>query len=389
MENNTMLKLLTKASPWMVASLLMATPGFSQNANCQPAPKNCCVKTCPATLQAPTVAAYDAPARIDTRCSWDMWIDASFIYWQPTQDNMEVAFQQTGSIVVGNTLAAVGPVGSYVQQDFGFKPGFKVGLGWAFDYHDNWDMAAEYTWLHTTQNQSGLTPSSNPAGTGFARTWGIPQATLDAATQLYNSFGSTWKMNLDVVDFNMGRWYYVGTDLTFRTFVGLRAAWIGQNHTVNYVNDGAIAATGSYVGTNRVTDYLHSWGVGPQIGLSTKWMLGEGFRIYGNAEADILYTDYTRITHKETAGPAIWAANTSNNHYGAIRPHMDLELGVAWGSYFDNNNWYFDLAAGYDFQVFFNQNMFSHGVSSLQVANKVNAGNLYLQGLTIATRVDF
>lgn len=370
----------------MVASLMVATTGFSQNSNCQPAPRDCCVKTCPATLQAPTVAAYDAPARIDTRCSWDMWIDASFIYWQPSQDNMEVAFNQTSSLLA-NPVTTTGPVGSYAQQSFDYTPGFKVGLGWAFDYHDNWDMAAEYTWLHSNTTNSG---AQTTGGTGYLRTWGIPQSTIDGGTQAYNSFSSNWRVNFDIVDLNMGRWYYVGTDLTFRTFVGLRGAWIRQNHNVTYTNNGTVANTGVIL-TNSVSDRLQSWAVGPEVGLSTKWMLGEGFRIYGNAEADLLYTDYTRISHSETSTtPSIgWAPNTSNNHLGTVRPHMDLELGFGWGSYFDNNNWYIDLAAGYDFQVFFAQNMFSHPVSSIQVANKINAGNLYLQGLTITARVDF
>lgn len=379
-----MLNLFTKARPWIVASLMAAAPGFSQNSNCQPAPKDCCVKTCPATLKAPTVAAYDAPARTDTRCSWDMWVDASFVYWQPSQDNMDVAFHQTSTA----SVASAGPEGHYVQQDFDFKPGFKVGLGWAIDYHDNWDMAAEYTRLHTEMSQS---ESETAASTGFTRIWGVPNSTLDAAAQRYNDVSSKWNMNLDVVDFNVGRWYYVGTDLTFRSFVGARGMWLGQTHKVVSTNDATVASTGT-AGVVTVLDRLHSWATGPEIGLNTKWMLGEGVRLYANAEADILYTDYTRISHRESSTGLIgdsWVPNLKDSHSHAIRPHMDLEMGFAWGSYFDNNNWYIDLAAGYDFQVFFNQNMFSHFVDDTQRANKINAGNLYLQGLTVTARVDF
>lgn len=381
-----MLHIFTKARPWIVASLMATVSGFSQN-NCQPAPKDCCVKTCPATLQAPTVAAYDAPARIDTRCSWDMWVDASFIYWQPSQDNMDLAFTQE-STVVGASLASTGPRGNFVRQDFGFNPGFKVGLGWAIDYHDNWDMAAEYTRLHTSQSQSS--GSSTTAGTGLLRTWGIPSSTFDG-TELYNTVDGKWSMHLDVVDFNVGRWYYVGTDLTFRSFVGVRGMWLGQNHQAEYANTGAVASTGT-AGTFTAIDRLHSWSVGPEVGLNTKWMLGEGVRLYANAEADVLYTDYTRIGHRESSvGPigSAWIPNLKANHTKGIRPHMDLEMGFAWGSYFDNNNWYIDLAAGYDFQVFFNQNMFMHFVDDANVVNKVNAGNLYMQGLTVTARVDF
>src|SRR5579862_9134922 len=36
--------------------------------------------------------AYNAPSRIDVRGSWDLYITGSFVYWQLSQDNMEVAF---------------------------------------------------------------------------------------------------------------------------------------------------------------------------------------------------------------------------------------------------------------------------------------------------------
>lgn len=388
-----MLNVFTKAKPWVIASLLAITPGFSSsnNNNCQPAPKDCCVKTCPATLQAPTVAAYDAPARIDTRCSWDMWVDASFIYWQPSQDNMELAFHQTSSIVSA-AVSTTGPIGNYVKQENSFVPGFKVGMGWAYDNHDNWDMAAEYTRLHKTMNQTANCSHSgttNTPGTGYSRTWGIPNSTFDS-TQLYDTVSGKWTMNLDVVDFNLGRWYYVGTDLTFRAFVGARGQWIGQVHKATYQNTGAVAATGS-LATMIVKDRVHSWAVGPEIGLNTKWMLGCDFRLYGNVEADILYTDYTRLSHRESSSGmfSTWAPNLTNNHSGSVRPHMDLELGFAWGSYFDNNSWYIDLAAGYDFQVFFDQNMFNGIGDDIMRTQRLSAGNLYLQGLTITARVDF
>jgi hypothetical protein len=75
-----------------------------------------------------------------------------------------------------------------------------------------------------------------------------------------------------------------------------------------------------------------------------------------------------------------------------LRTHLDLEFGIAWGSYFDNNNWHVDLSAGYGFQVFFNQNMFRWFASTYygSVAQSVSPnGNLYMHGLTASARFDF
>jgi hypothetical protein len=75
---------------------------------------------------------------------------------------------------------------------------------------------------------------------------------------------------------------------------------------------------------------------------------------------------------------------------GTVRTHLDLEMGLGWGSYFDNNNWHVDLSASYGYQVFFGQNMFRHFDSATRVgANTSQFGNLYVQGLTVTARVDF
>jgi len=145
-----MLNLLTKTKPWMVASLLVATSVFGQNVAACPKPcppKPCpkpCPQPCPPTQICPDQdpccpawptpvlnAAYNYPARIQTRCPWDFFAHASFIYWQPLQENMELGF-------VTDTTSTMFLDGRFVNMDFDYKPGFKVGVGMNFD-HDNWD----------------------------------------------------------------------------------------------------------------------------------------------------------------------------------------------------------------------------------------------------------
>lgn len=396
-----MLNVLTKTKPWIVASLLVATSAFGQeNKNCQPKPKDCCVKTCPATLQAPTMAAYNAPARIDTRCSWDLWVDASFTYWQPIQDNMEFAL--AGNRTASGAAPAVnGLDGSAVQQGFGFKPGFKVGGGWAAGKHDNWDFASEYTWFRGSQT----TTSNNNAtatGTGLRPLVGVPgymypQAALSAdgnslnsVNQVYNSASSYWNLGMDLVDVNMGRWNYVGMNLMMRPYMGARGTWIRQNRKVTFVNDGTTGTASGAQGTYTVRDSAHSWAVGPQVGLSSKWMVAEGFRFEGDVELDVTYTKYTNIYHTESGSSTLQSAytyNTKETSMGTLRTHLDLEMGIAWGSYFDNNNWYIDFAAMYGFQSFFNQNVFRTLAISEQ--SRPTLANLYVQGLTVTARLDF
>jgi hypothetical protein len=184
----------------------------------------------------------------------------------------------------------------------------------------------------------------------------------------------------------LARAYYVGTKLSFRPFFGARGLWIRQNTSTVYSSP----ATGNTITVDDVSVTSHSWAVGPRTGIATNWMIGEGFRLFGNGAGDILFTQYTRINNRETQGAV--PVNYTQTNLNTIRTHLDLEFGIAWGSYFDNNNWHVDLSAGYGFQVFFNQNLSRQlvGTATTNVAHAiVPNGNLYMHGLTASARFDF
>jgi len=400
----------------MVASLLVATSVFgdSNNNSCNPCPPpkpacppaSCC-KPCPPPrdpLPCPTVAAYNAPGRIETRCPWDVWVDASFIYWQPYQENMEPAAALNA---LPATFAAVstGSVdGVTLNLNTKFKPGFKVGLGMNFD-HDSWVGQIEYTRFHSTHSSSASAGEgiyvpmllNNPA-------FGALSAALDTAVATPAAFSEQWKLNMDLIDVTMGRSYYVGTHLTFQPTVGARGGWINQKLTASYdafTNAAIIAGTFGGVPAVSATQASKttSWCIGPRMGLDTNWMLGgwgcntncyDGFRFFSNGYADILYTRYnTRAQSTVTAAGVVTSNQTwTQKKINTIRTHLDFEMGLGWGSYFDNNNWHFDLSAAYGFQVFFDQNMFRRSPVPLG-SNWMPLGNLYIQGLTVTARLDF
>ena len=353
-----MLNLLIKAKPWMVASFLVATSVFGQNvAACpkpcppKPCPKPCpqpCPPTqmceqdpcCPAWPTPVLNAAYNYPARTQTRCPWDFFACGSFIYWQPVQENMELCF------ITDNTSFMDG---RFVNVDFDYKPGFQVGLGMNFDY-DNWESTLEYTWFHGTHSQSA---SVDPTQQTILALTGNPQVTA----QDWDQARESWRLNMDFLDLDLGRTYYVGMKLMFRSAFGARGQWIRQRLTASYTK----TDPANPLGTAEVCQRTNSWAVGPRATLKTSWMIGEGFRLFGNGGADIVYTRYTKLresSQSDSDGVVVYKMYAQQNKLGYPRPHLDLELGIGWGTYLDCNNWYMDFSAGYGFQAFFNQNMF-------------------------------
>ncbi len=385
----------------MVASFLVATSAFGQNNNsCAPAcpppkpacpPASCC-KPCPPPrepLPCPTIPAYNAPARWETRCAWDVWVDASFIYWQPFEDGLDPAvyFKAAPTLDHDSGLPTTANVAE-ISFKPKFKPGFKVGIGMNFD-HDSWDGHAEYTRFHGIHKMSGTTTI------GYAPL--VIPFTLDAAflvltgvTELPTSFKERWTLNMDFIDVDMGRWYWVGTALTFRPSVGARGGWINQKLAAQFFVPTPVGVPTAGLFTAQKS---RSWCVGPRMGIETNWMVGDwgcnnncydGFRFFGNGFADITFTRYKRFQDSFVGEGPLTMFDQQFVQYklNTIRTHLDLELGIAWGSYFDNNNWHLDLSAGYGFQIFFHQNQFAGLTASA-------SSDLTIQGLTATARLDF
>jgi hypothetical protein len=402
----------------MVASLLAATSvfgGITRNHNrgaCAPQPSECCPPQAP---HVPRGCGYNAPAEINIGCQHDIdfFASGSFIYWQPSQDNMDIGLTDNNPFLVPSLAAGTGlPTiqGAYIEMDYDFQPGFKVGLGMNLQV-DDWDGYAEYTRVHGTHSTSSNGPSATSPSI-FA-TFGSPYITsaargiFSAGGIAFNTVYGKYKNNLDFVDAEMGRSYYVGKRLIFRPAWGARGAWILQNIHVAYNNTtGAISAdpTGQIVSFPSALDVYqrsHSWAVGPRAGLTMDWMFGYGIRFFGSGYADILFTRYKiqdksvlipRVPNTVVATPFALTGNPISlityDKVNAIRTHLDFEMGFGWGSYFGHHNWHVDLSASYGFQVFFSQNMFRHYDSGISV-NSEPHGDLYVQGLTATVRFDF
>lgn len=316
-------------------------------------------------------AGYNAPARIEVRGSWDLYLAGSYIYWQPSEENLELGISNASSTV------ALPINGNVVDLNFKYKSGFQATLG-LFSDIDNWGAKAEYTWLRGRHSAH----SNGPLNGGIIPFWGHPGNTPSAIL----SGSSRWKLSLDFLDVTLGRSCYVGTRLTFRPFFGARAAWIDQKYRVTYtptVESNSVAY--------EIRDTTTSWGLGPEAGIDTNWLLGYGLRFTGKAETDLLFTRYNlRNKEQNSSNAADLIVDLRQRHLYYLRPHLLLELGLGWGTYLDNHNYHIDLSAGYNFQIFWNQNMFRMFVDNSSVGKSIEpGGDLFLQGATGTLRFDF
>jgi len=256
---------------------------------------------------------------------------------------------------------------------------------------DNWRLYAEYTYLHPSIRGSAEAEAPvDPVTDSFISTkWWLLDAPVPGRD--FVKISTTWDLDVDVVDLELSRKYYVGNSLTFNTIVGLKAAWIGQKYTTNMREldpDGAVY---------REKNETENWGVGPRMGLNTHWLFCNGFRIFANGSASILFTKFTTDTIDATLEngvvgalpPQTYGANYRGVDYCSLKPEADMSLGLGWIDNFCCNKWYFDLELGYTFMIFWDQNQFHTFVNSENDFYVRDGGNLVLHGLTVTTRVDF
>ena len=371
---------------------------------CQPQvcrPGKCGVLQDPPMPQNP---AYNAPAEINVglKGETDYFITLSFIYWQPTLDHFSYAFVDQNQIPAS---PVPGIRGKYLEMDYDFKPGFQFGVGMNLPI-DDWDLYAEYTRVHGHHSaSSGDADLSNGSQASILATMGSPYLLNNDHGGVYQYAKAKYTNNLDFIDAEMGRTYYVGQHLIFRSSYGLRTAWILQNMHVNYGYPsylGIVADQNDTFGTlpSYVTfvDRVHSWGIGPRAGLKMDWVLGKNIRFIGNGFVDVLYTRY-HLKDKTTLVPNVVTTDSPNigqtasvitrDKVSAIRTHLDMEIGLGWGYYFDQKNWHLDLAATYGFQVFFSQNMFRQYFNNVTPVVSTYSGDMNIQGLTLKARLDF
>lgn len=367
----------------VLAMLVVATASYTQEKTCPKScfdtPKNCLRQGHEMTKQQ-MHCAYNAPANIQVRGSWDLYATASYLFWQAREENLELGLSTSTT-----APDAISSYSTVKYPKFAYRSGFKVGLGLQTDY-DNWDAFAEYTWYHT----GSVNTKFNPASGSFI--YPIQGAIQEPAD--FTSATQSWNLKMDLVDLSLARAYYSGTKLTVRPFFGARGAWIRQTLNTNYF-DSSVNSDNTYMHSSSV-----SQAVGPRMGFESNWLTGYGFRLIGNASGDILYTRYD-VKFDQT-GPSTTASQIQTkidaSHADYLRTHAALDMGFGWGSYFNNNNWHIDFLAIYGFQVFWDQNMIRFFSQAAPIGGESSPnfgksfapnGNLYIHGLTFNVKVDF
>jgi hypothetical protein len=215
----------------------------------------------------------------------------------------------------------------------------------------------------------------------------------------------SWRLHFNVIDWEVGRSFFISPKLVLRPHMGLKGTWQKQWYDIAYTMNGAadptfdtttlIPTIYQYTNETEVYSQYHVqryWGVGTRMGLDTSWMITKCFSLFGEVSASTMFgyfkdtrTDVSNVVNTDTT--VILENNTTVNVAGRrhqVNAVLETQIGLRYDYMWCDDEYRFRLQAGWESQLWFNQNHFLLN----DFANQQGA-DLGFEGLTVQVRFDF
>jgi len=334
--------------------------------NCAPeGPATCYADDCRSCYcLGPVNTIANAPVNPRT-CNGDWVINVAGFYWNAHQDGMEYAIDNNVKLQFEGDTPNVPAVlelnnlidAGYKTPDFKWDWGFKAGLGYNTTC-DGWDFGITWTWYRGKANDHIEAEQDDnhtllPLWSAFAGGFGLTLYATDIETH--------WKLQLNLIDLEMGREYWTSKYLSFRPFVGLRIAYINQDFEIQHKGGSWSEILGFQDAYNNEVDLDNDFhGVGIRSGFDTVWNIGCGWGLFSNLAASIVYGRFS-VAHNEETRLAMSPFDKTTiletkESFHASRAMVDLALGVQWSSMFCDCQYGFTAKLGWEQHLFFHQN---------------------------------
>jgi hypothetical protein len=321
------------------------------------------------------------PAAPSINGGYDIFITGDLLYWKASENGLAYVLK-TGGVEPTHHITdnAV-----WTAPAFDWDTGFRVGLGWDTS-HDDWDLYFSWTRLHTAAH------SHRHAGAGalFA-TFADPLFTevpIERAS-------AHLTIHLNVLDFELGRSFYVGKSLSIRPHVGFENAWISQHYNTKYHGHTAFNGNPAVLTDfNDISFRNHFWGIGARAGAHTEWEMRWGLSVCADVALALLHGNFnlkrTSALRHMASTPNITHKSHTDEKFIQARAAMEFFLGAQWDWLFAHDRFHLGIKAGWEQHMYFGQNQIFNPVDSPSTAGKLVSSNddLTFQGLTFSLRLD-
>lgn len=328
---------------------------------------------------------------------------ASFIYWQGKMAGLDFAAKSNSAS--SPTPIIQEAINSRVYTpDFKWEPGVKAVFGYTFNY-DGWDTLGRWTYFHgkLTNAKRSFSAALSPLGLGISPLWYYPffqNTNPFTESILYRHASNYWNLVMNTWDWEWGRNFSVNDWLSLRLHGGIKTGYLRQTYKVHY-EDGTLLAVQINTQTPSTFQYLKSdfvatnrfWGIGPRLGVDSKWKLGWGVSLIADSSFSIIPSFFkVRSTANDlvidvdealTTGALPLTADVRENFLDFI-PVFQTLLGFDWGICLGRcSPFYMGLTVGYEMQYWWDVNQSRRGITVAVPGYQYNShGDWQVQGLT-------
>jgi hypothetical protein len=306
-------------------------------------------------------------------------IAGEYLFWKTTEDQLEYAVRTASTVFMGGTTGQM-----FVKnQDFTWNSGVRVGVGyhqpcqrWGIDVNWTYLATTAHGQIHTSPNHLLVAPPLTGALTLMFGGGGPPEV---------RTADSRFHGKLNIFDLNVSRAIAFPKGFSLIPFLGAKGGWIDQQQRVIYTD-----LTHSVVMTPlpyaRMTRNNDSAGIGPSVGLKTRW--GKEFGVFGLAGAACLFSHLDAVVYYNFQG-VIEDAEMKLEQNRLLLPMMQIQAGIDWTHVF-SHRCSLSLRAAYESQVWWNQWRVANSPTAVVYAAVAEAlGNLTFNGLTASVVVSF
>lgn len=294
-------------------------------------------------------------------------IFADFLVWFASEETASI---WSNIFTVGNNTSSFEAKG----LEFDWDCGFRLGAGYNFVY-DQWDTQLYWTWYRTDERDN-VAPQPNATVIPEFESGLLPGKNATSAS-------IRWSLLFNMIDWELGRKFWVSKNLSLRPFIGLKGGWIHQS--IQLQLSGLIVQ--NVLTTNFGKERLKNnfWGIGPSAGVNTLWRLrdfGTHFpSFFGDFSAAMMWGTWNLSDrYHDTIGDDI-TTRFKKLTLGEIT--FRGFVGVGWDVDIGKSNCHFATRLGYEMQLWINQLR----LATLQLLPL--HGDLTLQGITWNFRFDF
>lgn len=339
---------------------------------------------------------------------------ADFLWWRASEDCLVLGREEAVSQF---------PDGVRVERsriktpDFKYDPGFRIGLATICPC-DCWDLAVNWTHFHTKANVNGKSACGDRPLISHDRVIANQEVVFSSDWQrncgVRPDFShGKWTLDLDLVDLEFGRKYYVSSCFILRPHFGLRGARVDQGFRVHSeANRGNVpyddfGANFFVSDTKAKNNFL---GLGPRIGVDLELALPClcNVKLFGQAAGSLVFGRFERHAKEFfhdfstfeapydgccLSGDVDYQAHATKHRIS--RAITDIAIGLKWEHCCNwcNRSHPITLAVAWEHHAFYNFNNFiferSSGYQKGCGSRSCSNGDLATQGLTVTAEMGF